>query len=173
MLQDTLGLQEELLGETHPQTLTSMNNLAVALQAAGKLDQAVPLYEAVVAARRKTVRQRVSLDFLSSAGNLGRAYELMDRLGEATELYEEVLAGYAEVYGDEHEETLRSMVNLAVAYTSAGEHGQAADTYRRLHRACVSKLGEEHPSALRARKAASEAELAAAKIGGDDTPGNE
>ena len=33
------------LGPEHPDTLTSMNNLALAYQAAGKLDLALPLFE--------------------------------------------------------------------------------------------------------------------------------
>jgi len=34
-----------MLGEDHPSTLTSRNNLAYAFQAAGDLEQAISLYE--------------------------------------------------------------------------------------------------------------------------------
>ena len=37
--------QKAKLGPDHPDTLSSMNNLASGYQAAGKLDQALPLYE--------------------------------------------------------------------------------------------------------------------------------
>ncbi|MEU0739142.1 tetratricopeptide repeat protein, partial [Streptomyces sp. NPDC006134] len=35
---------EQILGDTHPQTLASRNNLAGAYQAAGDLHRAAPLY---------------------------------------------------------------------------------------------------------------------------------
>ena len=37
------------LGPDHPDTLTSMNNLAAAYQAAGKMDKALPLFEETLA----------------------------------------------------------------------------------------------------------------------------
>ena len=40
-----------MLGERHPATLNSMNNLAVLLQAQGKLEEAEPLYRAALEGR--------------------------------------------------------------------------------------------------------------------------
>ena len=45
LFEETLKLRKAKLGPDHPDTLTSMNNLALAYQAAGKLDLALPLYE--------------------------------------------------------------------------------------------------------------------------------
>ena len=44
LYEETLKLTKAKLGPDHPDTLTSMNNLA-GLSAAGKLDLALPLYE--------------------------------------------------------------------------------------------------------------------------------
>ena len=41
-----------VLGEDHPDTLTSRNNLAGAYQAAGDLGRAIPLFEQTLADRR-------------------------------------------------------------------------------------------------------------------------
>jgi hypothetical protein len=41
----TLAQCEQVMGHTHPDTLTSRNNLAYAYQAGGDLRRAVPLYE--------------------------------------------------------------------------------------------------------------------------------
>ena len=41
-----------VLGEDHPDTLTSRNNLAGAYQAVGDLDRAIPLYEQTLAQQR-------------------------------------------------------------------------------------------------------------------------
>lgn len=43
--EQTLADRVRVLGEDHPQTLSSHNNLAVAYQAAGDLGPAIPLYE--------------------------------------------------------------------------------------------------------------------------------
>jgi tetratricopeptide (TPR) repeat protein len=45
--QDLVADCERVLGQTHPDTLTSRSNLAVAYQGAGRLDEAIPLYERV------------------------------------------------------------------------------------------------------------------------------
>ena len=44
--EQTLAAREHVLGPDHPDTLTSRNNLAVAYQAAGRLDEAIPLVRA-------------------------------------------------------------------------------------------------------------------------------
>ncbi|MFF9396985.1 tetratricopeptide repeat protein [Streptomyces griseoluteus] len=48
LLEATLTQREQTLGHTHPDTLTSRNNLAGAYRAAGDLDRAIPLYEATL-----------------------------------------------------------------------------------------------------------------------------
>jgi hypothetical protein len=44
-----------VLGEDHPDTLTSRNNLAGAYQAAGDLDRAIPLLEATLSDCRRAL----------------------------------------------------------------------------------------------------------------------
>ncbi|MEU7386198.1 tetratricopeptide repeat protein, partial [Streptomyces tanashiensis] len=68
----TLAQRVELLGDTHPDTLVSRNNLASAYESAGDLERAIPLYET-------TLAQRVELlgnthpDTLISRNNLASA----------------------------------------------------------------------------------------------------
>ena len=45
LLEKARATRQAKLGPEHPDTLTSMNNLALAYQAAGKLDLALPLFE--------------------------------------------------------------------------------------------------------------------------------
>ena len=44
-----------MLGADHPDTLTSRNNLAGAYQSAGRLDEAIPLYEQTLADRERVL----------------------------------------------------------------------------------------------------------------------
>ncbi|MCG5437695.1 tetratricopeptide repeat protein, partial [Micromonospora foliorum] len=73
----TLAAYERVLGDEHPDTLTSRNNLAYAHKAAGRLSEAIPLYEATLA-----VRERVLGDehpkTLTSRNNLAAAYRIRD-----------------------------------------------------------------------------------------------
>ncbi|MFC9610388.1 tetratricopeptide repeat protein, partial [Streptomyces sp. NPDC056938] len=49
LMEATLAQREQILGDTHPDTLTSRNNLAGAFFTAGDLGRAIPLLEATVA----------------------------------------------------------------------------------------------------------------------------
>ena len=113
---DHLG---KILGDDHPQTLASRNNLAYAYQAAGRLDEAIPLFEQVLADMRRVLGDNHP-QTLASRNNLAGAYYSAGRLDEAIPLYEQVLADRMRVLGDNHPQTLTSRNNLASAYQAAG-----------------------------------------------------
>ncbi|NEC93710.1 tetratricopeptide repeat protein, partial [Streptomyces sp. SID12501] len=50
LYEQTLTASVRVLGEDHPSTLTSRNNLAGAYQGAGDLGRAIPLYEQTLTA---------------------------------------------------------------------------------------------------------------------------
>ncbi|MCZ0211400.1 tetratricopeptide repeat protein, partial [Streptomyces sp. UMAF16] len=49
LFEQTLADRVRVLGEDHPNTLTSRNNLAGAYESAGNLGRAIPLYEQTLA----------------------------------------------------------------------------------------------------------------------------
>lgn len=51
----TLASNRRVLGDDHPQTLTSANNLATAYANAGRLDEAIDLYEATLTICRRVL----------------------------------------------------------------------------------------------------------------------
>ena len=53
LFEETLKLTKAKLGPDHPDTLTSMNNLAAGYRDAGKLDLALPLFEETLRSCRK------------------------------------------------------------------------------------------------------------------------
>ncbi len=77
--QDLVADRERVLGETHPDTLTSRNNLAAAYQDAGRLAEAIPLYERTLADRER-VQGETHPDTLTSRNNLAYAYQAAGRL---------------------------------------------------------------------------------------------
>jgi tetratricopeptide (TPR) repeat protein len=160
---DVLADRERILGDTHPDTLTSRNNLATAYQAAGRLDQAIPLYE-----RTLNDQQRIKGDAhpstLSARNNLAAAYDSAGRLDEAIPLYERALADRERVLGDSHRDTLSSRNNLAYAYQAAGRLDEAIPLYRRTLADFERVLGDTHPDTLNSRNNLATAYQAAGRL---------
>ena len=79
--------RERVLGETHPDTLTSRNNLGYAYRAAGRLAEAIPLYERTLADRERVLGE-THPSTLTSRNNLVAAYQDAGRLDDAEGLAE-------------------------------------------------------------------------------------
>jgi len=141
---------ERVLGEDHPNTLTSRNNLAYAYQTAGLLDDAIPLHQ-----RTLTDCERVlgddHPDTLASRNNLAYAYRSAGRLDDAIPLYQRTLTDSERVLGDDHPDTLASRNNLAGAYHSAGRLNDAIPLHQRTLTDCERVLGDDHPNTLTSR----------------------
>ncbi|WP_225810410.1 FxSxx-COOH system tetratricopeptide repeat protein [Streptomyces spinosus] len=146
----TLAQYEQVLGGTHPETLTSRNNLAYAYESAGDLGRAIPLYEATLA-QREQVLGDTHPQTLSSRNNLAGAYESAGDLGRAIPLYEATLAQREQVLGDTHPQTLTIRNNLAYSYQSAGDLGRAIPLYEATLAQCEQVLGDTHPQTLTIR----------------------
>ena len=67
--QDLVADRERVLGDTHPDTLASRNNLASAYQDAGRLDEAIPLFERTLADSERVLGD-THPDTLASRNNL-------------------------------------------------------------------------------------------------------
>lgn len=148
--QSLLHDQERLLGKSHPDTLRTGNNLAVAYRSAGQLDKAIPLYETTLA-NRKRVLGESDRETLTTGNNLAVAYRSAGRLREAIDLYEVTLAGREEVLGWSDEDTLTSGNDLAGAYRAAGRLGEAIALFEKALAGSEKALGESHPVTLRLR----------------------
>ena len=141
---------EGLLGPDHPYTLASRNNLAGAYEGAGRLTEAIALFEQVLADRIR-VLGKDHFQTLTSRNNLAGAYEGAGRLTEAIALFEQVLADRIRVLGKAHPHTLTSGNNLACAYRSAGRLTEAIALYEQVLADSIRVLGEEHPDTLMLR----------------------
>jgi tetratricopeptide (TPR) repeat protein len=95
----------------HPGTLASRSNLAGAYESAGRLGEAIPLYERTLADCGRVLGADHP-QTLTSRNNLAAAYESAGRLGEAIPLYDRTLADSERVLGADHPDTLSSRNNL-------------------------------------------------------------
>jgi len=142
-----LELRRRVLGPEHPKTLTSMNNLAVTLQAQGDLTGACKLQEETLDSLRRVLGSEHP-DTLTSMNNLASILLAQGDLAGARKLQQETLDSFRRVLGSEHPRTLTSMSNLAQTLSAQGDlagahklQQEALDSFRRV-------LGPAHPSTL-------------------------
>ncbi|WP_328769426.1 FxSxx-COOH system tetratricopeptide repeat protein [Streptomyces sp. NBC_00286] len=144
------AIDQRALGEDHPDTLTSRNNLAGAYESAGDLTRAIPLYEQTLTDSIRVLGEDHP-DTLTSRNNLAGAYESAGDLTRAIPLYEQTLTDSIRVLGEDHPNTLRSRNNLAYAYRSAGDLERAIPLYEQTLTDSIRVLGKDHPNTLRSQ----------------------
>jgi serine/threonine protein kinase len=145
--QRALELRTAKLGPDHPDTLTSMDSLAVAYRNAGQLEEAIPLHEESL----RLLKARLGPDHphtLASRDNLALVYFDAGRTAEAFALLEANLKLYRSKLGPDHPDTLISMNNLAAAYRVAGRPAEAIPLHEEDLKLSKAKLGPDHPHTL-------------------------
>ena len=140
----------DTLGADHPETLTSRNNLANAYQDAGKLEEAITLYEQNL----KDFEDLLGPDHpetLTSRNNLANAYQDAGRLNEAITLDQQTLEDRTHILGPNHPDTLLSRNNLASTYREAGRLNEAIALYEQALTDSTHILGSNHLYTLAAQ----------------------
>jgi serine/threonine protein kinase len=151
------------LGPDHPDTLTSMNNLALGYQAAGRLDLALPLLEKTL----KLTSAKLGPDHpdtLTCMNNLARGYWATGKLDLALPLWEETLKLMIENLGEDHPHTLTIMANLAAGYQATGKLDLALPLYEETLKLMKAELGADHPDTLASMSNLAAGYLAAGKL---------
>ena len=149
-LSDAVNLLDETLGPDHSRTLTVRVGLAGAYWSAGRLEQAVPLFERTLA----DCERILGADHpgtLTARGNLATAYRSAGRLEQAVPLFERTLADCERILGADHPGTLTARGNLATAYESAGRLDEAIDLHKKNLADRLRVLGPDNPHTLTSR----------------------
>ncbi len=144
---NALDTRRQVLGEDHPATLTSKNNLAGVLWDQGDLDGARALYDEVVEAHKEVLGERHP-DTLASKNNLAGLLQAQGDLDGARALYDEVVETRKEVLGERHPATLTSKNNLAGLLRAQGDLDGARALYDEVVETRKEVLGERHPDTL-------------------------
>jgi len=108
-----------MLGEEHPDSLTSMSNLVVMYWNQGWLKEAEDLVELVMETRKRVLGEEHP-HTITSMGDLAVTYSRQGRLKEAEELEKLVMETKKRVLGEEHPDSLTRMDHLAVTYLEQG-----------------------------------------------------
>ncbi|CAE6508083.1 unnamed protein product [Rhizoctonia solani] len=146
-LEQALATRKISLGETHPDTLAVMNNLAETYLEQGQPENAARLQEAMLGSQRRELGERHP-DSLASANNLAKTYIHMGRFAEAEILQVRVLVTSKQVFGKDHPNTLTAMMNLAFTYQQMGRLAEAEELQLTSLGARKRVLGENHPGVL-------------------------
>ena len=146
-LERAVELRRNHLGHNHPNTLSSLNNLAGTYRHSGKLSQAITLFEQI----RDTQLRELGPNHISTLvtlDNLALAYQDAGKLPQAITLFEQVNGAIAKKMGVDHSDSLIALNNLAGAYLKASKLPQAIALYEQVRETKVKKLGADHPSTL-------------------------
>ena len=154
---------ERLLGPGHPDTLNSRNSLAAAYLAAGRVADAIPLFEQTLVVFQRQLGTDHP-DTLTSQNNLATAYQDAGRVAEAIQLYEQNLAVRERLLGPDDPSTLNSRGNLAAAYLAADRVADAIALFEQTLADRDRVLGPDHPDTQTSRKNLAKAYRAAGRV---------
>ncbi len=138
---------EKLLGLEHPDTLTSMANLASTFCNQGRWKEAEELDVQVLETSLRVLGFEHP-STLTSMANLASTHRNQGRWKEAEELFVKVMETSSRVLGLEHSSTLTSMANLASTYRNQGRWKEAEELFVQVIETSSRVLGLEHPSTL-------------------------
>ena len=132
------------LGEEHPDTATSLNNLAGLYRSQGRYSEAEPLYKQALEIDKRVLGEDHP-DTATDLNNLANLYQSQGRYNEAEPLYKQTLDIYRQKLGENHPWTATSLNNLAELYKSQGRYSEAEPLYLQALEIRQSQLGEDHP----------------------------
>jgi len=141
---NSLAIRKKVLGEEHPDTAESLNNLGFLLATQGDYEAAEEYYLSSLAIREKVLGEEHP-DTAESLNNLGALFVRRGDFNEARQYHERALAIWKKVRGEEHLDTARSLNNLGHLLQSQGEYERAREHYERALAIWEKVRGEEHP----------------------------
>ena len=148
---DSVNFASENFGESAPQTIISLYQLASFYWEIGYAEEAAPLYQESYRLG-KAVLGAKHPDTLMIASSLAELYAAEGQYDEAQPLLEETLVNSTEVLGEAHGETISIMVRLAQVYVVQGLYKKAEDLFRQALTLSEKTLGADHPETLDTRE---------------------
>ncbi|KNB04916.1 hypothetical protein FOXG_06903 [Fusarium oxysporum f. sp. lycopersici 4287] len=145
--QEVLELRREVLEEKHPDTISSMADLAATYHAQGRYEEPEGIYQEVLELRREVLEEKHP-DTISSMASLATIYHAQGRYEEAEKLKDKVLELRREVLGEKHPDTISSMAELAATYHAQGRYEEAEKLKDKVLELRRDVLREKHPDTI-------------------------
>jgi tetratricopeptide (TPR) repeat protein len=142
--EQALTIHDRTLGPDHPDTATSLTDLALCLNAQGEYAVSRPLFERALAIRERALGPDHP-DTAQSLNNLAVCLDAQGEYAAARPLLERALAIAKRTLGPDHPNTAISLNNLAVCLDAQGEYAAARPLFERALAICERSLGPDHP----------------------------
>ncbi len=142
-----LTTRRRVLGNDHPDTLASINNMGSLLRRQGKLDEAMLFYREALEGNRRVMGDDHP-DTLISINNIGLLLEVMGKYAEAEPYFREAMEGNRRVLGNDHRETLNSIGNMGLLLQMMGKPDEAIPYTREALEGKRRVEGDDHPRTL-------------------------
>jgi tetratricopeptide (TPR) repeat protein len=139
-----------LLGPGHQQAVLARDRLAAAYEKAGRMAEAMSVFEAALADRERNLGAEHP-ETLTAAVSLAHSYEAAGLQAEAIGLYQETLAASDRLLGSAHRDTLAIRASLAAVYQATGRRSDAIRLYKRTLAEYERSLGAGHRDTITAR----------------------
>jgi len=139
-----LEIRQKVLGPEHPDTATSLDNLAGLYDSQGRYAEAEPLHRRALEIGEKALGPEHP-HTATSLNNLAELYRAQGRYAEAEPLYQRALGIRHKVLGPEHPDTATSLNNLAELYRAQGRYAEAEPLHQRAVAIDEEVHGPDHP----------------------------
>ena len=149
-LTDSVTRACDVLGPHHPDTLTSRNSLAGSYRDAGRLEEAISLYEQVFSGRSRVLGPD-DRSTLTARDELAATYWEAGRIDEAITLKKQILADAMRIMGPDSSGASAARLNLAATYRAAGRLDEAITLYQENLDDVTHIMGPDHPDTFTAR----------------------
>jgi CHAT domain-containing protein/cytochrome c-type biogenesis protein CcmH/NrfG len=140
-------LKKEVLGERHPDTITSLTHLARIYQDLGRFSEALLLFEKGYRLSVEVLGEKHP-ETLSGLCHLAFIYQELGRLSDVLPLFEKGYRLRKEILGEKHPSTILSLSHLAIIYRELGRLSEALPLSEKSYRLFKELLGEKHPKTL-------------------------
>jgi tetratricopeptide (TPR) repeat protein len=140
-------IRKNILGEKHPDTLVSLNNLAGIYSELGRFSEALPLTEKAYSLSKEMLGEKHP-DTLVHLNNLAGIYQKLGRFSEALALSEKAYSLSKEVGEKNPYTTVASLNNLGMVYQTLGRLDDALHLSEQAYLFSQEVLGEKHPDTL-------------------------
>lgn len=143
-LRESLARRHDLLPSNDPSIAESLNNLALALVAAGRLDEAEPLY--LDAVRILETQTEATPGRAEVYNNLGTLYQEQGRYDEAEPLHRKALAIWRATLGETHAQVTLALNELGLVRSRMGDLEESKALYEETIRRWRVLYGDDHPA---------------------------
>ncbi|EXL39770.1 hypothetical protein FOCG_17622 [Fusarium oxysporum f. sp. radicis-lycopersici 26381] len=142
------GLRRAVLGEKHPETISSMADFAATYHEQGRYDEAEKLKNEALELRREILGEKHP-DTIRIMASLAATYGEQGRYNEAECFLQEALNLRRQVLGRNHPDILANMMDLAATYFRQGRYNMAKVVYEEGLDLRRQVFGEKHPDTIR------------------------